>query len=292
MSPNINDDFRIVNFFVNAYPWGFGVFLGIRFPIIYGLPISLPDTMRRLDVLPRVISTQKYNDVTCTMCAYNNWMQVEVFESFERWTNTLKQCWLYGPGSKRTPAVQKLMLQNLIGSKGISGDLLMLYLGVKESTFYQVKKELIREITSGFIFLQIDHNIIHVVCVKDGYLIDSIYGQPYLWTGIVFGYTSPVQIIKGYQYFNDFVDHEDSYEEDEFRGIGPDYINQKWAREMGLDHLVVGISPCEVTSSCEQSSENLKQYMYECDYQIGGPVETHGLDVGEDDSWRESDMEC
>lgn len=152
----------------------------------WSLFIFVADNME----VPRIVSLQDLTDTTCTMHACNNWFQDWVFSDFVEWKVVLRDLWLSGPGYGRSDRSKEMMVRQLIGEKGISGDLLLLFfksVGILCKNVTPCKAD---QIKSGILFIWCNERFCHCIAIKNGYVLDSLNDIVYEWDGKVKGYKS------------------------------------------------------------------------------------------------------
>lgn len=146
---------------------------------------------------PRCIKSQKIHEVTCVYNSYCNFYETaEVSQSM--WTDQFKEYWQSLPSTIALTQAQKVnRLKAMIGPGGYTPDVLKMQLRRINQHFLEKHNvpmndfpSFVKNIDNGFISITVvkPFRFAHMVCVKDGYLIDSIGSQVYPWRGDIKGY--------------------------------------------------------------------------------------------------------
>lgn len=139
---------------------------------------------------PKVIVSQKFDDVVCVWASWRNLFpddNISLSEFKDEYRLTIKQ---------RHPtwtdvSIKKFMLE-LINSRGISGDctgLMLKHGGIEYRKISGFDTKGLRLIKNGFIHMTINNAFNHVVCIKNGWVIDSIDSVVYQWRGNIWHYS-------------------------------------------------------------------------------------------------------
>lgn len=136
---------------------------------------------------------QRIDEVTCVYCAYCNFYGLQIRESEFR--EDFIAYWRQLPSVVgRNPRVVAQRLSGLIGAAGYTSDVLKLQLKRLGKTFrelYEMDANFnpsLCALRNAFVVIRVDASYHHMVCIKDGYVMDSLHGQPYLWHCVAEGY--------------------------------------------------------------------------------------------------------
>jgi len=148
---------------------------------------------------PKLLRKQKWYEVTCVFNSYVNFYQSPTYTE-KLFQGDFKDYWTNLPSTLRLSApIKKIHMEAFIGPMGYSMDVLKLMLHRRKHAFVEMGGHenadrfdiFVRNIENGFISIRaILHGseFSHCVCVRKGYLLDSIYGERYPWEGFIHGY--------------------------------------------------------------------------------------------------------
>ena len=94
----------------------------------------------------------------------------------------------------RNPRVVAQRQNGLIGEAGYTSDVLKLQLKRMDRPFRELYtidanfNSSLRALRNAFVVIRVDASYHHMVCIKNGYVMDSLCGQPYVWHGLIEGY--------------------------------------------------------------------------------------------------------
>ena len=144
---------------------------------------------------PVVYKKQKQIDTTCVYCCYCNYFSLDITE--QTFKEEFVTYWKQLPSiSKLKPTNISNRLSHYIGNGGYTPDVLKTQLRRINQKFHEVynlKDTFHSELSllrNAFIVLYIrdKYEFYHMICIKGGFLIDSIDGRVYPWRGIIMGY--------------------------------------------------------------------------------------------------------
>jgi len=145
-----------------------------------------------MNTKPKVIKKQTLQQVICVYCAYCNFYQITNI-SYDKFILEFKEYWNNLPSTLRLSEKQRnYRINALIGEAGLTVDVLKMMLRFNNQNFVEMWNapqnrfaEFVLNITNGFIAIKVKKPFTfqHEVCVKNGYLIDSIGGKVFLWKG-------------------------------------------------------------------------------------------------------------
>jgi hypothetical protein len=117
-------------------------------------------------------------------------MPPDLYE-MEDFLGELTTVFLNLPSTQRMTDEQRdITWGHLVGPRGISADLLFGLLRTTQEVGFIVPVSEHRKVKNGFMVLQIDNLFLHMVALRDGWLIDSIGARVYKYTGVIKYYSS------------------------------------------------------------------------------------------------------
>lgn len=138
---------------------------------------------------PNVIVSQTINQTICVYASYCNYFQRKIYQNYNAMKNAAFE--IYKKTRQylnATKSHRKILLEDLDGPSGMSDSLLTLILRHDGIDFQpQFNNPILR---NGFITLRINNSFRHMICVKNGYAIDSIGSRVYPYHGKIIGYNS------------------------------------------------------------------------------------------------------
>lgn len=149
---------------------------------------------------PTLMQNQRHTEVTCVFCSYCNFYQLEHFTE-RNFQQSFKDYWNDLPSTLRlTPERRNQQINALIGNQGYSTDVLKMVLRYRGQQFVEMHNipqvdfaSFVSNLDNGFISILAKYRGLtfrHCICVKNGYLMDSIGSQIYLWRGVIKNYAS------------------------------------------------------------------------------------------------------
>jgi len=145
--------------------------------------------------IPELYVTQEVEDVICLYAAWCNFHQIEFTET--QFYDLFQKAWKASAKYKNSNTLQKKQIErSLKGPQGYSPYVLSMILKYKNRNFAQVPLTSYdtNNIMNGFIAINVVWKKLrfsHMVAVKNGYLLDSIYKRGvYKWNGEIKGYNS------------------------------------------------------------------------------------------------------
>jgi len=149
---------------------------------------------------PLCLVSQSVTQVICVYASYTNFFQISNYPQrefevdFRDYYNNLPST------QRRSESQRQQMIKNLIDGMGYSWDVLKLMLHRCEQHFQELSNipsvkfaQFLKAIYNGFIQIKCERNRVkffHCLTIKNGYLIDSIGGEVYLWDGNIKYYDS------------------------------------------------------------------------------------------------------
>lgn len=141
---------------------------------------------------PHCLKSQKIYEVTCVFNSWCNFYELPKLTE-KAWAADFKKYWKSLPSTKALSKEQRhSRLRNMIGNQGYTTDVLKMQLRNHGQTFLEKHNipsanfpDFVKNIDNGFISISVKKPFAfqHCMCVKDGFLIDSIGCHVYPWRG-------------------------------------------------------------------------------------------------------------
>jgi len=142
--------------------------------------------------IPVMKITQEVQEVICLYASWCNFHQI--FMTKDRFDDLFQEAWKASDRYKNAKPLQRSqMYRELRGEKGFSPAVLSMILKFKKKPFEQVPltKYDTENIENGFLAINVvwkKFRFGHMVAIRNGYLLDSIYKRVYKWEGEIKGY--------------------------------------------------------------------------------------------------------
>lgn len=148
--------------------------------------VSNLDELPTQPMIPSVVSHQFRCTPTCTMHTFNNIIGKVVWNNYTQWCKWLRDTWCskYPLKLNRTETQKKALLACMIGDKGVSPDLLAMAIS-NQNEDYNCNRVAMPglHVDTGFAVFRFKDEILHCIAIKDGYALDSITGNVWIWDG-------------------------------------------------------------------------------------------------------------
>lgn len=134
---------------------------------------------------PRCVISQTDRQTICSFASYCNYFGYDTI-TYEDFVERFKV--EYFPNCRsfqscKTLDARRKMLETFIGKHGISSDVIKIMFAQDGITYATQPLDTLQQIKNGFLGLMINDSYRHMVCIKNGWVIDSINAQVYRWAG-------------------------------------------------------------------------------------------------------------